>query len=1026
MAASRKGLESILSECKMQNILPLQARCQFFLEGQERQIFYILNPESFYAPEFLKIQMEHLKEFIKELAEKEEHQPYQLILLGYGYEKGLGVNKDIRKVIKCYTEAAESKLLGNAMLGRLYAERYDFSRAHIFIPEAAYQNNPLAQRMMGLFYILGHGVQQLPDEAVTWLTKAAAQDDPIAQSELGTLLEEKKGDANIAEAKDHLTAAARNGNIDALAKLAYLLRKKDPKPSQVFLDYAYGANNKFGFYYKGIIKTHSWGFPPPYYQGLSDLTRAYALGCAEAYYAYYELMYENNLTRECQEINRLTGTFHYSISFDAAQGYLNDVPLEQFSPFMDENEFKRAYEERNKTKFACIFALDRSLKKAGKEMFDTNLVKLVTEFISTPEKPVHNSVLAEFKTANDKPLVSRAREFLDRKPVAAFYLFTDKVYKDNRLEQEKKLLGKLIDDLTKSKHPLTAEQQILLGFGYEKGIGVIKDSKNTVDCYRAASKTNPLGHTLLANYYKSHHPNLPDDFINHYENAAEHGEPIAMYQLASYHLFGGGQNPAEGLALLYRSAEMGYPPAQVDFALRLMEQPFTKKETLMFEAKSMMETAAKAGWPGALFQLGMFHMTPHTRWRFGSEIFNLFNSALPNPPNWENRVYPTPRKVLDYLAAANNYLDYSLQQERILTDVYNYFYNNIHMLALTHASGNFDPDLAKLNVPAFFNCILHLRHVIERCEPIFKERLIDKLKRIHLPYETNLIHSADKSYKPVIDYHVAIVTDNHDLLLKVAQKHPDRFRECLSYEFGFDDREKICSRLPPDDQKHFITQRRTLSQPVDVEAAIETKLTAHVEHVNVSVARTPQLPHSSSQSPLESKRKHREKKPTAGDIAHAQITAQHVAETKDRFSRRKNRLIQFVEKLQEHIGDQLTSADLSQSIYARGSGTLFQNIKEPMLNQILSELKNENPDFDQIKIRLADIINEYKLKLTREEVPDATSKLNNLLEFLFKDQLSPRLFEQAKTLPIKPEQIDFFAGTKNIVSPVHPHKAGKS
>ena len=83
-------------------------------------------------------------------------------LLGYMYDRGLGVTQDIGEAVKWFRKAAE-------------------------------QGEPHAQNELGTMYSAGRGVTQDDKEAVKWFRKAAEQGNAIAQFNLGLRYLEGQG-----------------------------------------------------------------------------------------------------------------------------------------------------------------------------------------------------------------------------------------------------------------------------------------------------------------------------------------------------------------------------------------------------------------------------------------------------------------------------------------------------------------------------------------------------------------------------------------------------------------------------------------------------------------------------------------------------------------------------------------------------------------------------------------------------------------------------------------------------------------
>jgi Sel1 repeat len=111
--------------------------------------------------------------------------------LGYAYQKGDGVPKDLEEGIKWYKKAAES-------------------------------GYPKSQSNLGNCYLAGRGIKKDTVEAVKWLEKAASQGYPKAQYNLAHLYETGCGvlKQDSKKAGEWYLKASENGNSDAMNNLA--------------------------------------------------------------------------------------------------------------------------------------------------------------------------------------------------------------------------------------------------------------------------------------------------------------------------------------------------------------------------------------------------------------------------------------------------------------------------------------------------------------------------------------------------------------------------------------------------------------------------------------------------------------------------------------------------------------------------------------------------------------------------------------------------------------------------------------
>ena len=106
--------------------------------------------------------------------------------LGILYDEGVGVDKDKKKAIRLYTQAAEQGQL-DAMnnLGQAYRKGdgvfIDYEKAYYWISKAAEKNYPIALRALGDMFRLGEYVEVDNDEALKWYSKAVSLKDTTSK-----------------------------------------------------------------------------------------------------------------------------------------------------------------------------------------------------------------------------------------------------------------------------------------------------------------------------------------------------------------------------------------------------------------------------------------------------------------------------------------------------------------------------------------------------------------------------------------------------------------------------------------------------------------------------------------------------------------------------------------------------------------------------------------------------------------------------------------------------------------------------
>jgi hypothetical protein len=153
-------------------------------------------------------------------------------LLGYAYQQGLGLSKDMTETARWYARAAGSGDAGSQTAVK------DFSQALEAYRQLAEQGDAAAELYLGLAYDLGTGVPHNAFEAARWYRKAAAQGSSSAASNLGVLYYNGDGmPRDNAEAATWFSSAATRGNVTAQYCLGRLYYRGEGVPQ----DYAKAA-----------------------------------------------------------------------------------------------------------------------------------------------------------------------------------------------------------------------------------------------------------------------------------------------------------------------------------------------------------------------------------------------------------------------------------------------------------------------------------------------------------------------------------------------------------------------------------------------------------------------------------------------------------------------------------------------------------------------------------------------------------------------------------------------------------------
>ncbi len=142
-----------------------------------------------------------------------------ITLMGYLYEKGVGVEKDLNKAAQCYRKAAAQGLpqaesrMGHLLLNAETKLKKQSKSAAYWIQKAAKHNVSEAQATLGRLYYEGNHLPIRNSKAVRWLRKAADRGEEDAQR----LLDQIPG-VKAADARFHQAGAQYKANMDNLER----------------------------------------------------------------------------------------------------------------------------------------------------------------------------------------------------------------------------------------------------------------------------------------------------------------------------------------------------------------------------------------------------------------------------------------------------------------------------------------------------------------------------------------------------------------------------------------------------------------------------------------------------------------------------------------------------------------------------------------------------------------------------------------------------------------------------------------
>lgn len=210
----------------------------------------------------------------------------QCVLGGCFYYQTLGVEKDDKEARKWYEAAAtQGNVTAQYMTGRLYAELSYNEAAVKWYTKAAEQECPEAQCELGKCYETGDGVSKNEEKAVELYRKAAEQGYAEAQYKMGECYYYDED-----EATKWYRKAVENGNEPAMLKLAEnlfcdgIMNDTDEKIQEAAMWYQKVAEqgNMKGQYEWGDCYYHGWGVDENKTEAVKWYRKAAEQGFAQA------------------------------------------------------------------------------------------------------------------------------------------------------------------------------------------------------------------------------------------------------------------------------------------------------------------------------------------------------------------------------------------------------------------------------------------------------------------------------------------------------------------------------------------------------------------------------------------------------------------------------------------------------------------------------------------------------------------------------------------------------------------------
>ncbi|KAI8840377.1 hypothetical protein BJ741DRAFT_597160 [Chytriomyces cf. hyalinus JEL632] len=196
--------------------------------------------------------------------------------LGLLYQKGTGVEKDVKKAVELFEKAVSLGCsLGCYYLGTLHEDGYDgilkdLSKAATFFEQAVQLedgSSAAAKRNLARLYDKGIGVEQSHELSLQYYLEAAKFEDAWALYTLGLKYANGTGvEQDYSIAFEFYERAAKQNNAAAMSNLGYLLGEsrgcaKDSVRAAEFFQQSAALGDGFGAYNCGVVFQDGKGVP---------------------------------------------------------------------------------------------------------------------------------------------------------------------------------------------------------------------------------------------------------------------------------------------------------------------------------------------------------------------------------------------------------------------------------------------------------------------------------------------------------------------------------------------------------------------------------------------------------------------------------------------------------------------------------------------------------------------------------------------------------------------------------------------
>ena len=476
--------------------------------------------------------------------------------LGWAYQNGLGVPKDLGKAIELYQKTADK---GNAYaqnnLGLLYQNGEgvpkDLGKAVELYQKSADQGNAFGQSNLGFLYQNGEGVPKDLGKAIELYQKSANQGNAFGQSNLGWLYQNGEGvPKDLGKAIELYQKSANQGNAFAQRNLGWLYQSgegvpKDLRKAAELYQKAANQGNAMAQVSLGWLYQSGQGVP-------KDLGKAIEL--------YQKAADQGNPPAQ----TNLAGLYQYGDGvpkdLDKATELLSKA-AEVYQKAADQGD---AFAQNN---LGCLYetgqGVPKDLPKAAK-LFQKAANQGYAEAHANLGWLYQNGEGVPKDSGKATELLSKAEELFQKAADQGEVVAQERLgwlYQNG--QGVPKDLAKAAQLYQKAADRGYAVAQVRLGWLYENGEGVPKDLRKAVELYQKAADQ---GNDSALGWLYENGQGVPKDLAKAaelYQRVADKGGAFAQNNLGWLYESGQGvpKDLAKATELYQKAANHGYDAA---------------------------------------------------------------------------------------------------------------------------------------------------------------------------------------------------------------------------------------------------------------------------------------------------------------------------------------------------------------------------------------------------------------------------------------------------------------------------------